>query len=411
MRSVVVTGMGMLSPLGLTMEQTWANIVAGKSGVAPITLFDTAGFDTRFAAEVKGFDPIAHMDRKVAHRADRFTQLAVAAAFQAIEDARLPVNEHNRDRVGVIVGSGIGGLRTLSEAVATVNTKGPRRVSALAVPMFIPDMAAGQISILIGAWGPNFATVSACSSSANALGEAAQMIRHGMADAIVAVGTEAPIVPVAVAAFNSMHALSERNDSPETASRPFDATRDGFVMAEGAATLILEAEEVARARGASILARLAGYGTTADASHITAPAERGRGAAEAMRLAICRAGLQPADVDYINAHGTGTDQNDKAETEAVKDVFGEHAYKLAISSTKSMIGHTLGAAGATEAAFTILAMRDGMLPPTINLHHPDPDCDLDYVPNEARRQQVRVGLSNSLGFGGHNASLLFTPGD
>ena len=411
MRDVVVTGLGMVSPVGLDVAATWTAILAGTSGLAPITRFDPDGFDTRFAAEVKQFDPLVAMDRKLAHRCDLFAQYAIVAARQAVADAGLDINEQNRQRIGVLIGTGIGGLETLQTAVTTLNARGPQRVSPFAVPMFIPDMASGQVAILLGTAGPNFATVSACSSSAHALGEAAEIIRRGQADVMISGGSESPVVAVAVAAFNSMHALSTRNDNMATASRPFDATRDGFVLGEGAAVLILEEVAHARDRGAHILGKLAGYGSTDDAHHITSPAPRGRGAAEAMRQALCQAGLGPTDVTYINAHGTGTDQNDRAETEAIKDVFGEHAYRLAVSSTKSMVGHTLGAAGALEASFCLLAMRDGMLPPTINLQQPDPDCDLDYVPNTARRQPVHVTMSNSFGFGGHNVSLLFTPGD
>jgi len=411
MRDVVVTGLGMVSPVGLDVSDTWGAILAGKSGLAPITRFDPAGFDTRFAAEVKHFDPLVAMDRKLAHRCDLFTQYAIVAAKQAADDACLSIDEHNRERIGVLIGTGIGGLETLQAAVTTLNARGPQRVSPFAVPMFIPDMASGQIAILLGTAGPNFATVSACSSSAHALGEAAEIIRRGQADVMISGGTEAPVVAVAVAAFNSMHALSTRNDDLETASRPFDATRDGFVLGEGAAILVLEDAEHARARSARILGKLAGYGSTDDAHHITAPAPRGAGAAAAMRQALCQAGLTPTDVQYINAHGTGTEQNDRAETEAIKDVFGQHAYRLAVSSTKSMVGHTLGAAGALEASFCLLAMRDGILPPTINQQQPDPECDLDYVPNVARRQPVSVTMSNSFGFGGHNVSLIFTPGE
>jgi 3-oxoacyl-[acyl-carrier-protein] synthase II len=411
MRDVVVTGLGIVSPVGLDVPETWKGILAGTSGLGPITRFDPSGFDTRFAAEVKNFDPLVAMDRKLAHRCDRFVQYAIVASRQAVLDADLRIDEHNRERIGVLIGTGIGGLETLQAAVTTLNARGPQRVSPFAVPMFIPDMASGQVAILLGTAGPNFATVSACSSSAHALGEAAEIIRRGQADVMIAGGTEAPVVAVAVAAFNSMHALSTRNDAFETASRPFDATRDGFVLGEGAAVLILEDAEHARARGVHILGTLAGYGSTDDAHHITAPAPRGRGAAAAMRQALCQADLAPADVEYVNAHGTGTEQNDTAETEAIKDVFGEHANRLPVSSTKSMVGHTLGAAGALEAAFCLLAMRDGTIPPTINLHQPDPHCDLDYVPNEARRQTVRVAMSNSFGFGGHNVSLIFTPGE
>lgn len=408
MRDVVITGLGMVTPVGRTVADTWSAILAGVSGVGPITRFDPTGFDTRFAAEVKAFTPQDYMDRKLALRCDRFAQFAVVAALQAVADSGLQLAAEDRSRIGVLIGTGIGGLDALSQAVTTLNARGPQRVSPFAVPMFIPDMASGQVAILLGTAGPNFATVSACSSSAHALGEAGEIIRRGQADVMIAGGSEAPIVPVAVAAFNSMHALSTRNDAAETASRPFDASRDGFVLGEGAAVLVLEEAERARARGARILGRLVGYGSTDDAHHITSPAPRGRGAAEAMRQALCQAGVAATDVQYVNAHGTGTDQNDKAETDAIKDVFGDHAYRLAVSSTKSMVGHTLGAAGALEASFCLLAMRDGIVPPTINLRQPDPDCDLDYVPNEARRLATRVTMSNSFGFGGHNVSLVLT---
>ncbi|MGI8916128.1 MAG: beta-ketoacyl-ACP synthase II [Chloroflexota bacterium] len=410
MRDVVVTGLGMVSAVGLDVAETWSAILAGKSGLAPITRFDPAGFDTRFAAEVKNFDPLVALDRKLVHRCDLFAQYAIVAARQAVADAGITIDERNRDRIGVLIGTGIGGLETLQTAVTTLNARGPQRVSPFAVPMFIPDTASGQVAILLGVAGPNFATVSACASSAHALGEATEIIRRGQADVMITGGSESPVVAVAVAAFNSMRALSTRNDDLETASRPFDATRDGFVLGEGAAVLVLEAAEHAHARGAHILGTLAGYGSTDDAHHITSPAPRGRGAAAAMRQALAQAGLAPTDVQYINAHGTGTDQNDKAETEAIKDVFGEDAHHIAVSSTKSMIGHTLGAAGALEASFCLLAMRDGILPPTINLCRPDPDCDLDYVPNAARRQAVSASMTNSFGFGGHNVSLVFTSG-
>ena len=408
MREVVVTGLGMVTPVGLSVDDTWRAILAGTSGIGPITRFDTAGFDTHFAAEVKGFDPQRYMDHRLARRTDRYAQFGIAAAMQAVADAGLTVDEQNRTRIGVLIGSGIGGIETLSNAVTTLNARGPQRVSPLAVPMFIPDMASGQVAIMLGACGPNFATVSACSSSGHALGEAAEIIRRGQADVMVAGGADASIVPVSVAAFNSMHALSTRNEEPQSASRPFDATRDGFVLGEGAAVLILEAAEAARARGAGVLARLAGYGSSDDAYHITAPSPQGRGAAEAMRMALCQAGLAPEAVQYINAHGTSTDVGDKAETDAIKEVFGEHARRVMVSSTKSMIGHTLGAAGALEAAFCILAMRDGIVPPTMHLTQPDPECDLDYVPNQARRAELAVTMSNSFGFGGHNVSLLLT---
>ncbi|MCL4544045.1 MAG: beta-ketoacyl-ACP synthase II, partial [Chloroflexi bacterium] len=334
---------------------------------------------------------------------------AIAASVEAVKNADLRMDAVDRSRVGVVIGTGIGGLQTLSDAVMTLTTKGPDRVSPYAVPMFIPDIASGQVATLLQAYGPNFATVSACTSSAHALGEAAEIIQRDRADVMIAGGSESPIVPVSVAAFGSLRALSRRNDSPETASRPFDSSRDGFVLGEGAAILVLEEEQHARGRGAPILARLAGYGATEDAYHVTAPAPRGRGLREAMQRALLCARLQPADVQYINAHGTATELNDKAETQAVKDLFGEHAYRVHISSTKSMIGHTLGAAGAVEASFSILAMRDGIVPPTINLSTPDPECDLNYTPNTAVRSSLSVVMSNVAAFGGHNVSLVFTP--
>ncbi len=408
MRNVVVTGIGLITPLGLGVEETWSNILAGKSGTAPITRFDTTGYSTRFAAEVKGFDPLNFMDRRIANKQDLFNLYAIAAAFQATQHSNLKLDDHDHRRIGVIVGTGIGGLQTLSEAVVTLNTRGPDRVSPYAVPMFIPDIAAGQIATLLQAYGPNFATVSACTSSAHAIGEAAEVIRRDAADIMIAGGSEAPIVPVSVAAFGSLRALSRRNDSPETASRPFDRTRDGFVLGEGAAILILEEEGFARRRGAPLLARLAGYGSSEDAYHITAPAPRGRGLREAMERALAQAKLCPSEVQYVNAHGTATELNDKAETQALKDLFGDHAYRLLVSSTKSMTGHTLGAAGAIEAAFCVLALRDQIVPPTINLNNPDPECDLNYVAHQAQRAALQVVMSNVAAFGGHNVSLIFT---
>ncbi len=408
MRRVAVTGMGMVTALGVGVDANWAAVHVGKSGVATISLFDPEGFDTTIAAEAKAFNPLDHMERKTANRSDRFAQFAITATKEAVAAANLEVNDSNRERIAVMIGSGIGGLGTLSDAVTALNAKGPRRVAPLSVPMFIPNAASGVISIQLGAWGPSYACVSACASSGHAIGESVEMIRRGAIDVAIAGGAEAPIVPVAVAAFASMHALSERNDSPATASRPFDKTRDGFVLGEGAATLVLEAEEVARARGAPILGYVAGYGATTDAYHITAPAERGRGARLAMAAAIKDAGLELNDIQYINAHGTSTELNDRAETQAIKDLFGELAYRIPVSSTKSMTAHTLGAAGAIEAIFSLLAIRHSCLPPTINLHEADPECDLDYVPNEARTALVRHAVSNAFGFGGHNVSLVLS---
>jgi 3-oxoacyl-[acyl-carrier-protein] synthase II len=404
---VVVTGLGMVSPVGLSTTETWESILKGTNGIGPITLFDPAGQETTFAAEVKNFDPGRYMDRKEVRRNDRFVHFAMASSHEAVEQAGLSINGHNAEEVGVIMGSGIGGLTTLTEQMHVLQEKGPRRVSPFLVPMMIVDMASGAVSIALGAKGPNFCTVSACATGADAIGVSYDLIRRGEVTAMVAGGTEAAITPIGIAGFASARALSTRNDDPAHASRPFDKDRDGFVMGEGAATLILESLESASKRGATVLAELAGYAATADAHHITQPAEGGEGGVRAMRLALKRAGLRPEDVDYINAHGTSTPMNDEYETQAIKTVFGEHAYKVPVSSTKSMIGHLLGAAGAIEAAFCVLAIQEGVIPPTINYQTPDPACDLDYVPNTAREARVDVALTNSLGFGGHNATLVF----
>jgi 3-oxoacyl-[acyl-carrier-protein] synthase II len=404
-RRVVVTGLGMITPLGGSVAKTWDGVLAGRSGIGPITRFDTTGLETTIGGEVGDFDPLQYMDRKEVRRADRFTQFAVATAAQALADSKLEITQDVAPRVGVAFGSGIGGVSTVVENVLS-HAKDPRRVSAFMIPMMIIDMAAGEIAMKFGAKGPNMGLVSACASSAHAIGEGAEMIRRGQADVMLAGGSEAGLIKIAIAAFNQAHALSRRNDAPEKASRPFDKERDGFVFSEGGGCVVLEELEFAKARGANIVAELIGYGQSADAHHVTAPAEGGEGAVRAMRMAIDGAGIAPTDVGYINAHGTSTPANDGSETAAVKTLFGKHAYKLAVSSTKSMTGHTLGAAGAIEAIFCVLAMRDGVLPPTINQEVPDPDCDLDYVPNVARKQQVDVSLSNSMGFGGHNAALL-----
>jgi 3-oxoacyl-[acyl-carrier-protein] synthase II len=404
-RRVVVTGLGMITPLGGSVAKTWEGITAGRSGIGPITRFDTTGLETTIGGEVRDFDPLDYMDRKEARRADRFAQFAVATASQAIADAKLEITADLAPRVGVAFGSGIGGVSTVVENVLS-HAKDPRRVSAFMIPMMIIDMAAGEIAMKFGAKGPNMGHVSACASSAHAIGEASEMIRRGNADVMIAGGSEAGLIKIAIAAFNQAHALSRRNNAPEKASRPFDKERDGFVFSEGGGAVILEELEFARARGARIIAELIGYGQSADAHHVTAPAEGGEGAVRAMRMAIDGAGVALTDVGYINAHGTSTPANDGSETAAVRTLFGEHAYRLAVSSTKSMTGHTLGAAGAIEAIFCVLAMRDGVLPPTINQETRDPDCDLDYVPNVMRRKQVDVSLSNSMGFGGHNAALL-----
>jgi len=404
-RRVVVTGLGMITPLGGSVVKTWEGIRAGRSGIGPITRFDTTGLETTIGGEVRDFDPLDYMERKEARRADRFAQFAVATASQALADAKLEITKDLAPRVGVAFGSGIGGVSTVVENVLS-HAKDPRRVSAFMIPMMIIDMAAGEIAMKLGAKGPNMGLVSACASSAHAIGEAAEMIRRGQADVMIAGGSEAGLIKIAIAAFNQAHALSRRNSAPEKASRPFDKDRDGFVFSEGGGAVILEELEAAKVRGARILAELIGYGQSADAHHVTAPAEGGEGAVRAMRMAIQGAGIAPTEVGYINAHGTSTPANDGSETAAVKTLFGSHAYKLAVSSTKSMTGHTLGAAGAIEAIFCVLAMRDGVLPPTINQETPDPDCDLDYVPNVMRAQRVDVSLSNSMGFGGHNAALL-----
>lgn len=407
MRRVVVTGIGLVTPVGLTREETWEALVAGRCGIGPITLFDASGFDSRIAGEVKGFDPLRCMDRKEARRADRFTQFAVAAAQEALAQAGLAIAEEDGRRTAIIVGTAMGGVMTLAEEYEQLRTKGPGRVSPFLMPMMLPDMASGQLSIRLGARGPNYALVSACASGADAIGEAANMIARGDVDAALAGGSEAPITPIAVAGFTAAKALSTRNDDPATASRPFAAGRDGFVIAEGCGLLVLEAEEHAKARGARILAEVAGYAATSDAYHITQPHEQGEGAVRAMQLALARAGLEPDDVDYINAHGTSTPLNDRMETLAIKRAFGEYAYHVPISSTKSMTGHLLGAAGAVEAAVCVLTIERGVIPPTANYVEPDPACDLDYVPNVARPATVDVAMTNSFGFGGHNSCLIF----
>ena len=403
---VVITGMGAITPVGLDLRATWESLLAGRSGAGPITRFDPSQTDTKIACEVKGFDPTHYLERKDARRMDRYTQLALAAARQALDDAALAITPENRDDIGVVLGSGIGGIETLSAQFRVLHDKGPTRLSPFFCTMMISNIAAGQIAIHYGMRGPNFAAASACATGAHAIGEAFEMIRRGVATAMVTGGSEAPIVPIAVGAFNTMHALSTRNDPPEAASRPFDALRDGFVLGEGAGVLVIESLRSATARGARIHAEIVGYGATADAHHVTAPAEGGAGAQLAMRRALREAGLQPSEVDYINAHGTSTPLNDRAETDAIKAVLGEHAYRIPVSSTKSMTGHLLAAGGAVELMVCVLAMRDGVVPPTINLENPDPSCDLDYVPLVARRHETRVALSNSLGFGGHNATLV-----
>ncbi len=404
---VVVTGIGILCPLGLNATTTWEGLIAGKSGIDYITLFDPEPFDTKFAGEVKGFEPADYISRKSVRRIDRYGQLAVAASLQAVEQAGIKINSSNYDNIGVIIGSGCGGLITLSEQLRVLAEEGPGRVSPFLAPMMAADMASAQVSILLGVKGPNFCTTSSCASSSDAIGVAGEIIRRGDAQAMIAGGSEAVISPIGVAAFNACKALSTRNSQPQLASRPFDAERDGFVLGEGAAILILENLSFAQRRGAQILAEIIGYGVSADAYHTTQPDEGGEGAARAIQMALNKTGLGTTEVDYINAHGTSTSLNDKAETAAIKSAFGDRAYRIPISSTKSMMGHLLGGAGAVEAAICVMVIQHGLIPPTINLTHPDPECDLDYVPNVARRAKVATALSNSLGFGGHNSVLVF----
>jgi 3-oxoacyl-[acyl-carrier-protein] synthase II len=405
-RRVVVTGFGCLTPVGNDVTTTWRSLLAGTSGAGPITKFDATTFPVRFAAEVKGFDPVLFMDRKEAKRADAYTQYAVAAAVQAMQDAGFAEgNGYDPERTGVIIGSGIGGLRSFEEQHDVYKARGPSKISPFFIPMFIADIAAGIVSMRFNAKGPNYATVSACATSAHAIGDAFRTIQYGDADIILSGGAEATVTPMAIGGFANMKALSERNDSPATASRPFDATRDGFVMGEGSGVVILEELEHAKKRGARIYAEIVGYGATGDAYHLTAPAPDGEGAQRAMRRAMQDAGLAPGDVQYINAHGTSTPANDLNETKAIKAVFGDKAKQLNVSSTKSATGHMLGAAGAVEFIFSALAVREGKVPPTINYQTPDPECDLNYTPNRAASREMTVALSNSFGFGGHNVTL------
>ena len=408
-RRVVITGMGAITPLGHDLPSTWEAIVAGRSGVAQITKFDTTGYRTTIAAEVKGFKAADHFPPKEARRLDEFVQYALVASREAVRDAALPLEDGVGERTAVIIGSGIGGIHTTTQQTLTLAERGPNRVSPFLIPMILPDTAAGMVAIEFGLKGPNMAVTSACASGANAIGEAYEIVRRGAADLALCGGTEAGIVPIAVAGFAVMGALSERNDDPEGASRPFDRGRDGFVIGEGAAILVLEELEHALARGAAIHAEVLGYGATDDAFHIAAPDEKGTGAIACMRQALSSAALAPEEIDYINAHGTSTPLNDITETRAIKAVFGDHARRVPISSTKSMTGHLLGAAGALEAALSVRAIEEQCIPPTINLVEPDPECDLDYVPHTARSASVRAVLSNSFGFGGHNACLVFGP--
>ena len=404
---VVVTGIGMISPLGLDAHSTWQSLLDGKSGVRRITVFDPTEFSTQIASEVKGFDPNNYMDRKEARHTDRFSQLAIAASQEALNQANLTIDKSNTYDIVTIIGSGVGGIITLSEQVSVLNEKGPSKVNPFLIPMMLTDLAAGQLSIKLGIQGPNFATVSACSSSSDAIGLAYEMIKHGDFHTAIAGGAEAPICPISIAGFNSCGALSKRNDKPEKASRPFDADRDGFIIGEGSSILILENMEHALRRGAEPMAELIGYGASSDAYHVTQPSPSGDGGAKAMSIALRKAGLGPNDIDYINAHGTSTLLNDKVETKAIKKVFGKNAYKIPISSTKSMTGHLLGASGALEAGFCILSIQNGAIPPTINLDSPDPECDLNYTPFLPQRGVVKTAMTNSLGFGGHNSTLIF----
>lgn len=406
-RRVVITGLGCVSPVGNDVHTAWNNLIAGKSGVGPVTLFDASEFETRIAGEVKEFDVDPYMDRKEARRHDRFVHFAMAATKQALDDAQVDMAAENPDRIGVIIGSAIGGIQTLLEQNERLQKRGPRRVSPFALPAMIIDTAGAQIAIEYGLHGPSFGVVSACATGTNAIGESFEIIRRGDADVVISGGTETGVIPLAFAGFNVMRAMSTRNDEPEKASRPFDADRDGFIISEGAAVLLLETLEHAQARGAKIYAEVIGYGSTVDGYHLAAPPEDGIGMQRTMRHAMEQAGVRPEEISYINAHGTSTPLNDVNETKAIKSVLGEPAYDVAVSSTKSMTGHMMGAAGAFEAFVCVKAIQTETVPPTINYETPDPECDLDYVPNEARRMPINVTMSNSMGLGGHNACLIF----
>ena len=409
---VAVTGVGMVTPLGHDTDSTWQSLVNGKTGTARITAFDPDGFASQVAGEVKNWEPESYLDRKTIRRTDRFVQFAFKAADEALEEAQLEITKENAERIGVLVGTSMGGLVSLSREYDVLKERGPNRVSPFLLPLMLPDMASGQLSIRLGARAANYAIASACSSGADALGEAANLIRRGDADVVLAGGSEATIAPIVVAGIAAAKALTNANNEPDSASRPFDSQRDGFVIAEGAAVLVLESEKHALQRGAKPLAEFAAYAATSDAHHVTQPLDDAAGAAKAMELAVHRAGMKPDEIDYINAHGTSTPLNDKAETQAIKRAFGEEvAATIPISSTKSMTGHLLGAAGAVEAGISVSALMHGVIPPTINYRSPDPDCDLDYVPNVARAMAIRTVLSNSFGFGGHNSSLLFRQWD
>lgn len=404
-RRVVVTGLGLVTPLGNTVEDTWSSLLAGQSGAGPITRFDPARFSVRFACEVKGFDPLLYIDRKEAKRFDIFAQYALAAAHQAVAQAGLEGGAPDPNRTGVVFGSGIGGMQTYEDNCRAFIEKGPDRVSPFFVPMFIPNMAAGLVSMRYGFKGPNYAPVSACASSAHAIGESYRMIKDGVADAMLTGGSEGCVTGLTVAAFSNMKAMSTRNDDPKSASRPFDKDRDGFVLGDGGAALMIESLEHAERRGATILGEVCGYGLSGDAYHMSAPAPEGEGAQRAMRMCLDEGRIDPSDVGYVNAHGTSTPLGDIAETQAVKAVFGDHARKLVFGSTKSMTGHLLGGAGALEAVISLLAVTRGEIPPTINQFTPDPECDLDSAPNHMVKRDVTVAMSNAFGFGGHNASL------
>lgn len=408
-KRVVVTGLGALTPIGLTINEFWNSLIEGKSGVDKVTYFDTTEFDTKFAAELKGFDPLNYMDRKLSQRVDPFTQYAIVATDMAITDSGLNFETENKDRIGVVYGSGIGGMWTYHKQQNILYDRGgnPDRISPFFIPMLIADIAAGRISMKYGLRGPNYATTSACATSTNAIIDSVMLIQRGDADVMITGGSEAVICPMGIGGFNAMKALSTRNDSPETASRPFDKTRDGFVMGEGGATLVIESLEHALARGANIYGEITGVGLTADAHHITDPAPNGEGVARAMKIAIEDSGLKPEDIDVINAHGTSTPPNDRNESAAIRTVFGEHAYKLNVHSIKSMVGHLLGAAGAVESIAALLTIKHGIVPPTINYNEKDPDCDLNYTPNVAVKRDVKTVLSDNSGFGGHNAAIVF----
>jgi 3-oxoacyl-[acyl-carrier-protein] synthase II len=407
MKRIVVTGVGAVTPIGNTVDAIWDSMMHARGGIARITRFDPSPYESQMAGEVKDFDPTTYMDRKDARRTDRFAQLAVAAASQALTDGKIDAGSEP-ERIGVSIATGVGGLETLIEQVLLMEKRGPSRLSPFLVPMLMANAGSAQVSMQFGLKGPNLTHVSACASSAHAIGECAAIIQRGQADVMVAGGAEAAVLPLAIGAFSTMHAMSRRNDDPEHASRPFDKDRDGFTLSEGGAVVILEERDHALARGAHVYGELVGYGATADAYHITAPSPEGEGNARSMKMALAGARLEPTAIDYINAHGTSTQPNDREETAAIKSVFGAHAYRLLVSSTKSMTGHLLGAAGALEAIACLLALRDGCIPPTINYTTPDPALDLDYVPNTARPKRIKTALSNSMGFGGHNATLIFT---